>query len=92
MLSILKSGEDVPTPGNLNLDIADTSLVEKPGLTRSEIVAGFRNARSLDVPIYRRFLGFGNFILCVHRKYFEIGKGMFSVETAALKIHIKLGA
>ena len=41
MLSILKSGEDIPTPGNLKLDIADTSLVEKHGLTRSEIVAEF---------------------------------------------------
>jgi hypothetical protein len=92
MLSILKSGEDIATPDQAKLEFTDADFVEKHALTRNAIVGSFPSARSLVVPPCCGFLGIGDFILRVHGKYFEIGKGMFSVETAPLKVHIKLGA
>jgi hypothetical protein len=50
----------------------------------------FSNALSVDLPPRSGFLGVGSLILHVHGKYSEIGKGMFSIKTPALKIHIEL--
>jgi hypothetical protein len=52
---------------------------------------GHLDSRSSDLPPRSGFLVVGNLKLRVHGKYLEIGKGMFSIETAALKIHIELG-
>lgn len=52
----------------------------------------YPTAGSVELLPRGRFLVVRDLVLRVHGKYSEIGKGVFSVETAALKIHIELGA
>ena len=52
----------------------------------------YPNAGSIELLPRGRFLMVRDLVFRVHGKYSEIGKGVFSVETVALKIHIELGA